>query len=437
MSGAAQSIESFDDTEVIELPQGDKPTLSEEDIIKDPSMDTFENNVYQNDEKSKDSQVQLLDEQDGSEKKGGDDEKDKKSDVEDKNDGKKEEGEEKKSTDGEKDKSSEEEKKSEDGKSSETKTSGKPLKVRDGDKLIDISLDATIKTKVKGKNEFVTLQELRDNYSGKKAWTEEIETAKEKTQLAEDKSLKLQDEKNVLIGHLTKIAGMLDKEDGDPLDALYYLLDMTGRDVNTYSKRIFDYMEGQISEMSDMDQTEKDLYWTKKKLDAINNNQAAKAESAKQEQAQRELVVRIDKLRESQGVSEEQYVQAHDELIKLGYKEEDIKPEQVINYGAMLPFFKRAEDFVIPNFEDDLSDDEMDSLITETANVMRKRPQISDEDAFSIAAKMLGFEVETIDDDIDKLNEKVGNDYQQPGKGMKYKENKTPDHIESFDDFDI
>lgn len=416
------SFESFDDAEVIELPS-DEGKHSQEEIEKDPSKDTFDNGAYQ--EVDKDSQTKLLDDQeDKGEKKG----------EKAKADSEKDKEEEKKDDDDKGDKDKEKEERIENKEDSQK---GKTVKLKDGDKNIEASLDATIKMKVNGKNEFVSIKELRDNFAGKQAWSDKIETANTKLKEADHKINKYQEEKQEVVGHLTKIAGLLDKEDGDPLEALYYLLDMTGRDVNNYSKRIFDFMEEQVQNMSSMDDVEKELYWAKKKLDAINNNQAAKSEQLKREQTHRELFAKVDKMRESHGVSEEQYVQAHNELLNLGVKKENLTPERIVEYSAVKPYVIKAEELV-SQFEDDLSDDDMDALISETAATMRKYPKISSEDALSFAAKGLGFGIETIDDDIDLLNKKVGNGSQSnQSKNMKYKSKEDPGHIESFDDFEF
>lgn len=420
------SIESFADDTVIEIGQ----TQAEQ---KQPEgIDTFDSEEVITDQKiDKDSQVNLL-------KDGEDNAKVDKKDAEKGKDSSKKEDEEEddldndgKAVDGAKEKEQEEKEAS---KTNEQK--GKTVKIKNGDESIDIPLDATIKVKVKGKNEFVTIDELRADYSGKKAWTQEIEQAKEKTQVAEFKLQKFKEEKTQIASQLEHIAGMLDKEDGDPLEALYYLLDFTGRDVNNYTKRVFDFMEEKVQAMSEMDEVEKELYWTKRKLEANNNNQSAKAERLKQEQAQAELVAKVDKLRESSGVSVQQYVDAHKELVEMGLESESITPEQIVRYSVLKPFAERAEK-VAQQFEEDLGDDEMISLITETTSVIQKRPKISDEEALTIAAKMLGYEVETVDDDIEKLNDKLSGQNLNPNgkKNMKVGSNDDPKHIESFDDF--
>lgn len=442
MTLEATQVETFDDEVVHELPEDGNieqggPKVSKSEIKEDPSKDTFDNGYYEEkDAVDNDSQVSLLDENDGKDttKKGEEDEKGK--------DSKEEEDDEKEKSDKEKEegnKESEEEKK--DGEKAEDegeKTPAKKIKIKADDKDYEIPLDATIKTKVKGKNEFVSLEDLRNNYSGSKAWTEEIEAAKSKQQEAEFEIEQLEEEKEEIGGHLEKLGELMDKEDGDPLDALYYLLDMTGRDVNNYSKRVFDFMEEKVEEMSEMDDSEKELYWTKKRLEKINNNQAAKSERQKQEQAQRELVSRVDQIRESHGVSEEGFVQAYDELVNLGISEEEITPQQVVEYSAIKPHVEKAEK-IVGQFEDDLDDDGMDELISETASAMRKYPNMSDQDALTFAAKGLGYDVETIDDDINELNEKVGDrrDVEREKQRKVGKKKDDPNHIESFDDFDF
>ena len=404
MSIAAQELDTFADDTPIELPQDAGTPVAPEN----PEDDTFDNGYYpeKKEEVDPDSQVKAMEDQE-----------DEKPDPEVK-----------------KEEVKVEEKPEEEVKEEKETPKGKLLKFKDGEDTVDISPEATIKVKVKGKNEFVTLEDLKADYSGNAAWSEKIAEANQKMEESEQTASVFKEEKQELVGHLEKIAGMLDKESGDPMEALYYLLDMTGRDSNTYSKRVFDFMEEQVQTMSEMDDVEKELYWTKRKLDGLNSNQAAKAETAKSEQTRTELIQKVDRLRESQGVSEEQYVQAHKEMTKNGH--ENITPEMVVNYNVMKPHVEKALDLT-EQFEEDLGDADMDALVHETALTLRSYPKISDHDAVSISAKKLGFDVETLDDDINELNDKVGNSRyvkNDPVKkaGRKLEENE----VESFDDFD-
>lgn len=432
MSGIAGNIESFDDNEVIEL-EDSPSSVTQDDIKEDPTKDTFDNSVY-TEEVDKDSNVAMLD------NKEGDQDVEKKGEVEEKNEkekgnGHSDDGKEKKK-EGEAEGKADGEQKEEGGKDQDKKADVKTIKIKSEDgKDFEVPLNATVKTKVKGKNEFVTIEELKSSYSGQKAWTEEIETAKQKASDADFKVQKLNEEKQEIAGHLEKIAAMLDKEDGDPLAALYYLVDFTGRDVNNYSKRVFDFMENQVQGLSEMDEVERELYWKKKELDAVNNNQAAKAEETREREAQRDLESRINRLRESQGISEQQFVEAFNELVHLGLKAEQIKPEQAIEYAVLKPFAEKAE-AITHQFNEDLGDDDLDSLTAEITNVLRRNPEKSAEDALEIAAKILGFEIESVDDHIDNLNDKIIDDTTpSPSDELKVKPKKE-DEIESFDDFD-
>lgn len=405
-----ESIESFDDMEVKTLEDakveegGKKPESDEED--------TFENGYYED----KTKQTDMLDEEEDGEPKQEEKKEDKKEDDKD-----------------DKPSEKEPESKEEEPKKDEEKPSFKPIKVKQGDKTVDLDPNATVKVKVNGKNEIVTIDELRQNYSGEKAWSEKIETANEKLHIAEEKLSAFQEEKAQIAQELEQVSKLLDKEDGDPLEALYYLLDITGRDANTYSKKVFDFMEEKVQEMSEMDDVEKELYWTNQKLKAIENNQAAKAKQQEESQAEMEALARVDKLRESHGVSEEDFVQAFDELSELGYGDDEITPEMVVGYHAIKPHYDKATE-LCSQFEDDLGDDDMSDLVHETAITLKAYPNISEEEAITISAKKLGFEVDSVDDIIEELNDGVNEEVKNSPK-LKYKD-KGEDHIESFDDFE-
>jgi len=381
---AEQELDTFADTTPIELDEANGEPVKPDN----PEDDTFDNGYYENETKeSKDSQVENLEEQDDNDKAPEKKEEEPKKE------------EEKKAEDKPEDKVEEKPKE-------EEKPKGKTLKLKSGDDVTDISEDATIKVKVNGKNEFVSLTELKSNYSGEKAWSDKIAAANQKTEEAEARENVFKQEKQQVVGHLEKIATMLDDENGDPLAALNYLVDFTGRDVNLFNKRVMSHMEARVAELSEMDEVEKELYWNKQELSSLKSNQAAKADELKNSEAQREAVAKVDKLRESQGVTEQQYVQAHKEMIDAGRK--DLTPEQVVKYAVMTPFISKSLDLT-EQYEEILGDSDMDKLVSDVAITLKTYPNLSEQDVVMDSAKRLGISIRTPeDDDIDAINSKIG-----------------------------
>jgi hypothetical protein len=317
----------------------------------------------------------------------------------------------------------------------EVKRDGKVVKIKDGSETKEIGEDATIKVKVKGKNEFVSIAELKKNYSGQVAFDEKFkEVTAEKESAKKEIDAYLQ-EKQTLASHLSHIAEIMDNPEKNPYEALSYLVDMRGGNPVEFNKRVLQYMSEEVNRISEMDSVEQELYWTRKEAELLKNRSTAKAEQESRAKAEMERKTQLLQLRESQGVSEEQYVQSERELYDLGYKKEQITPETIVTYSAMKPHYDKAEG-LCAKFEEDLSTDDMDALISRTAKTLRENPKINEEDAIIYSAKMIGLTVETYDSDIKELNEKLPDETVRSPK-LKYgKGVDDPNHIESFDDFD-
>src|SRR5690606_900303 len=228
---------------------------------------------------------------------------------------------------------------------------------------------------------------------------------------------------------------MLDSEDKNPLEALHYLVDITGRDTLEFSRKVMDYLSDEVRNLDSMDEVERALYWKNKEVETIRNNQAAKAESLNKTKAERERIDQVDRLRESHGVTVEQFVQSSRELESLGYGKEQVTPQAIVNYAVMKPFYEKAE-LAVKDYEEDLSDTQIESLISTVANTMKNYPRISEQKALEVALESLGWEYD-YEDDFKELNEKTNSAKKvDKADSYRYGSPKGGSVIETFDDFD-
>ena len=193
-------------------------------------------------------------------------------------------------------------------------------------------------------------------------------------------------------------------------------------------------MAEEVRNLDGMDDVERDLYWNKKELDAIRSNQAAKDEKATHAKTQREGVEKIDRLRESQGVTEEQFVKSSHDLKELGYKDDEITPEVIVNYAVMKPHYEKAEN-LCSEHQEDLSDDQTDELISTVANTLKNYPRVSKEKALEISLDLLGWDYER-EEDFRELNEKAAKQtYKEKKSYGSYQYGQKTEEVESFDDY--
>lgn len=320
--------------------------------------------------------------------------------------------------------------------------SRKTIRLKSGDDKFDIPEDATVPVKVKGRKEFVSIQELRDNFSGKKVWSEEIETAKVKQVELEKQKESFEYAREDTRNHFRKIGSMLhdafENPEADPLAAMKYLVELGGRNVLDFEKRMMDHYGKLALHFSEMDETEQELHWTRRENELLRNNQTAQSKQVEERKAQEQRNQQLAQIREKYGVSEEEYRATEEELEDLGYSLDEVTPEQVSHYAALKPLVAQATELT-EQFEEDLSTNELEALISGTADTMYKFPDLDAEEALRISAKRLGYEIFREQELINELAEKRKEPQSRltnktsPKSAVKYEED---GHIESFDDFD-
>lgn len=387
-------------------------------------MDTFDNaqvitEVPEEKEEveAKDSQVEQLDDQDDKEEEKKEDETPK--DPESKE--KKEEKEGEKDAETPKDPELEE------------KPQGKQVRLKDGDKAVDIGEDATIKVKVKGKNEFVSIADLKKNFSGHQVWDEKIKEADTKIYESEQKAEKFEGQKNAIVSDLREVVTKMDDLEGNPLDAMKYLLEITGRPVHTYMKRALEAQLDELESLQNMTETERELHWAKQESDWLRNNQATQEKKLTDENAEKALTQKVDNLREQYGVSEEEYLEVQRELDQT---DREVTPELVVQAAMFKPAHAKAQEFVTENFGEDLGTDDLQDLTAGTAQVLFNNPKATTEEAVKLAARELGFEVSTVEEDVKELESKSATLVSKATDNSHLRYGNTEGDIESFDDFD-
>lgn len=322
------------------------------------------------------------------------------------------------------------------------KPKGKTIRLKNGDEAIDIDPEATVPVKVKGRKEFVSLQELRDNFSGHKAWTEEINTAKTKQAELESQVEDFTAQKEQTKAHFAKIGNMLhegfENPEADPLAAMKYLVDLSGRNVLEFEKRMMEHYGSLADNFGSMGESEQELYWTQRENQILKDNQTARQRELEERKASEQRHQQLSSIREQYGISDEDYSATEKELNELGYDLKEVTPEQVSKYAALKPFVEDANE-LCSQFEEDLSDDEMDALISGTADTMYKYPELDKIESLRISAKRLGFDLTSEEDMVNELkskttdsNDRLDRSSVDGKKAVKAKD----DGYESFDDFD-
>jgi len=323
------------------------------------------------------------------------------------------------------------------------KNSSRPVKTRIGSEEYELPADTKFRQKVDGKMEEFTLRDLLNqkvgNVSVEKRF-QEINTEKQKVYQERDQ---FHAERDAVVNHLKTIASMLDDPEKDPTEVLDYLVDISGRDPLQWNKRVQEHRLKELQQLSEMSAEQQALYWKDKEIQFLRNQKESSVRQTETVAKAKQFQSHVDKLREAHKVSEDQFVSAANELEAEGIK--GLSPEMVIQRAVMKPFFDKAEK-VTAGFEEDLSSEDYDSLVTETAKLMKDFPHFSEEESVKHAAKRLGYDVEEVNDNINALQDKLSrlpgnfqrkdNSSADPRKIYKGKVSRVDDiEIESFEKY--
>ena len=315
-------------------------------------------------------------------------------------------------------------------KKDEEKKESKKLRMRMGEELFNVDSDASFKVKVDGKNEDVPLQELINNYSGKTAWDKKFtEIGKEKKTLEVEKA-QVTKQSEELKAHVAKALAPLREKDGNPMDSLLYLVEMSGDDPYNAYRRIMESNLGELGKLMDMEDVERELYFHKKKDELYSDVAKKRQGKLQEEQTFNQVVQKVDSLRQTYKVTEDEYVDASDELEEIYAASKlnvnDITHEAIVDYASLKPHIAVVKG-LIEQYEDNISEGKYGDVVAELSRYLR------DGKADEANIKQILARNFSVEEDVKELNSKVyGKSAKAPVKKTLKEESKN---FESFDDW--
>ena len=316
-------------------------------------------------------------------------------------------------------------------KKDEEKKDSKKLRMRMGEELFNVDSDASFKVKVDGKNEDVPLQELINNYSGKTAWDKKFtEIGKEKKTLEVEKA-QVTKQSEELKAHVAKALAPLRTKDGNPMDSLLYLVEMSGDDPYNAYRRIMESNLGELGKLMDMGDVERELYFHKKKDELYSDVAKKRQGKLQEEQTFNQVVQKVDSLRQTYKVTEDAYVDASDELEEIYAASKldvnDITHEAIVDYASLKPHIAVVRG-LIEQYEDNISEGKYGDVVAELSRYLR------DGKADEASIKQILARNFSVEEDVKELNSKVyGKSAKAPVKKTLKEESKS---FESFDDWE-
>lgn len=342
-----------------------------------------------------------------------------------------EDGEEEESEEDSEEESDKEEKEVKEEEKKEDKKDSKKLRMKMGNELYNIDSEATFKVKVDGETLEVPVQELINNYSGKTAWDKKFtEIGKEKKALEYETS-KLTRQKEFLDNHLYNALIPLKDPNKNPLESVLYLVEMSGEDPYTAYRRMMEANLEELGGLLDMTETERELYFHKKKDQLYSDVARKRNEKQQKEQTFNQVLEKVNSLRQSYNVSEEAFVDASEELESIysgsGLDVNDITDEAIVDYASLKPHIEVVKKLVEP-YEENISEAKYGDVVAELSRYLRNG------DADEATIKQILARNFSVEEDVKELNTKV---YSKGQKAPAKKAlNQVSNSFESFDDWE-
>lgn len=306
----------------------------------------------------------------------------------------------------------------------------KKLRMRMGNDLFNVDADASFKIKVDGEMTDVTTQELINNYAGKTAWDKKFtEIGKEKKTLESEKAT-LTKQKESLNEHLRQALDPIKDPNKNPIDSLLYLVEMSGEDPYAAYRRIMEANLDELSTLMDMGETERELYFHKKKDELHGNVAKKRQEKVQKESAFNQAIQKVDTLRQTYNVTEDGFVDASEELEGIyadsGLDVNSITDESIVDYASLKPHITKVKELIAP-YEDNISEGKYGDVVAELSRYLR------DGKANEATVKSILKRNFSVEEDVKELNTKV---YQKGQKASKVDLRDESELSESFSDWD-
>ncbi len=391
------NMDMFDDTPMDQIPQkketyedwGDEDEDSEEDSKKSDKKEELGS-----------EELKLLNNSDGKEKK-----------------------EEKKEEKEEKEPEAKEEQTEEEKSLEEAKGDGKKLRIKIGDDHYSLDSSAKLKVKVDGSPEEVTVQDLINNYSGKVAYDKKFTEVGQKSKQLEQQTAQFNAQRQELNQKIEPILKILKDPTQDPFDALNLIVDMVGGDSHDLYKRSMEARLDEMDKLLSMSDVEREAYFLKKQNEHLLRSTEKRNQEMRQSEQFNQLKQKVDSIRQAYGVSEDQYVEAFEELSQI-YGDKGLKEEDIVDWASIKPHIPTIQEIVSP-YVDEIEDSKFPTIVADLSRYLRDgkaTPQkISQwlKDEYGVPSE------------VKQLNTKL----QKPGMKPKVKEEEAkPDSFATFED---
>lgn len=243
-----------------------------------------------------------------------------------------------------------------------------------------------IKVKADGVEEELTLEELKSEYSGKKAGVRMINEAnvikkKAESELKQSRAdvQHIQNEVNELRSSFDTVIGEY-KKNGfttkNPMKFVEDFIDRLGLNSHDFSRAMFEHNLKEYAQFFEMDEHQQDAFFVKRENDYLRKKEQTLTERTTKAQSETERQKKEFNLIKSAGLTVDVYNELFDELDALGDKE--ITPEKVVEFAKIKPIIDRAGSIVAKTSKRGDVD-----LINKVSDLLLQFPNTTEEEIMS------------------------------------------------------
>lgn len=244
-----------------------------------------------------------------------------------------------------------------------------------------------IKVKVNGKEEEVTLQELKNSYAGKSEISKRFnEFHKEKTAFLKQKE-SFDDEIKYIQSEVKSVRESFESAineftkngfiSGNPLNGVYNMLDKMGLSSKEFDKALFFHYVPEVYKYLELDENGRDAYLLRKENEWYQKQQDSEHERNRQALENQKRLESENSLKRQSNVSEEQFSEAKEEMVDLGFGKEQLNTENIIKFIQIKPFYDKATLLVQ---KAGVPQEQMVDKITRVGEFLIRFPESSDEE---------------------------------------------------------
>lgn len=248
----------------------------------------------------------------------------------------------------------------------------KKLKIRMADGLYGIDADAKVRVKVDGAFQEVPVQELINNYSGKVAYDKKFSEIGNEKKVFEQEKATVTRQQEFLRSTASEVTAHLDDPNKNPFDALYFLVEKSGRDSYSVYKRAIEANLEEVENLMSMSEVERKAYFLEKKDQFRTKSEEARTAEFTKAQASNQAIQKVNSLRQAHGVSEDQFMQILDQLESEGVDTNKMSDEQVVDAASLKPHVDTVQEVLEP-FEDSIDDSKYSEIVRNLARQLRAK----------------------------------------------------------------